>query len=68
MSGLSGRGRPRIDVLVGTGLVMAALISLALLGGINFGHTPRINQNLTAPRLTAPNPPAWMINGPYKPR
>ncbi|HEX3407109.1 MAG TPA: hypothetical protein VHS81_07715 [Caulobacteraceae bacterium] len=53
---------------MGTGLVMAALISLALLGGINFGHTPRINQNLTAPRLSAPNPPDWMTSGPSKPR
>ena len=68
MSGLSGGGRSRIDVLVGTGLVMAALISLALLGGTHFGHTPRINQNLTAPRLSAPNPPEWMTSGPSKPR
>lgn len=68
MSGLSSGGRSRIDVLVGTGLVMAALISVALLGGINFGHTPRINQNLTAPRLAAPNPPEWMTDGPSKPR
>ncbi len=68
MSGLSGGGRSRIDVLVGTGLVMAALISLALLGGTNFGRTPRINQNLTAPRLAAPSPPEWMTTGPSKPR
>jgi hypothetical protein len=68
MGGLSGGGRSRIDVLVGTGLVMAALISLALLGGTRFGHTPRMNQNLTAPRLSAPNPPEWMAAGPSKPR
>ena len=68
MSGLSDGGRSRIDVLVGTGLVMAALISLALLGGVNFGHTHRINQNLTAPRLAAPNPPEWMTNGPRQQR
>ena len=60
MSGLSGGGRSRIDVLVGTGLVMAALISVALVAGQNFGHTQRINQNLTAPRLTAPRTPEWM--------
>jgi hypothetical protein len=47
---------------------MAALISLALLGGTRFGHTPRMNQNLTAPRLSAPNPPEWMAAGPSKPR
>jgi hypothetical protein len=46
---------------------MAALISLALVAGQHFGHTPRINQNLTAPRLTAPNPPEWMAAGPSKP-
>ena len=68
MGGLPDRGRSRIDVLVGTGLVMAALICLALLGGVNFGHTPRINQNLSAPRLAAPNPPEWMTSGPSKPR
>jgi hypothetical protein len=68
MSGLPGGGRSRIDVLLGTGLVMAALISLALAAGTNFGRTPRINQNLTAPRLTAPAPPEWMSTGPHEPR
>ena len=67
MSGLSGGGRSRIDVLIGTGLVMAALISVALLGGVNFGRTHRINQDLTAPRVTAPNPPEWMESGPHRP-
>ena len=68
MSGLSGGGRSRIDVLIGTGLVMAALISVALVAGTHFGHTPRINQNLTAPRLTSLNPPEWMRTGPRQPR
>jgi hypothetical protein len=68
MSGLSGGGRSRIDVLVGTGLVMAALISLALVAGTRFGRTPRINQNLTAPHLTSLNPPEWMSTGPHQPR
>jgi hypothetical protein len=68
MSGLSGGGGSRIDVLIGTGLVMAALISVVLVAGTNFGHTPRINQNLTAPHLTSLNPPEWMRNGPRPPR
>jgi hypothetical protein len=67
MSGLSGGGRSRIDILVGTGLVMAALISVALVAGSNFGHTPRINQNLTAPHLTTPPTPEWMSSGFSKP-
>jgi len=68
MSGLSGGGGSRIDVLIGTGLVMAALISVVLVAGANFGHTPRMNQNLTAPRLTAPSTPEWMRSGPRLPR
>jgi hypothetical protein len=68
MGGLSGGGRSRIDVLVGTGLVMAALISLALVAGTNFGRTPRINQNLTPPRFSSINPPEWMTSGPRQPR
>ena len=68
MGGLSGGGRSRIDVLVGTGLVMAALIGLALMAGTHFGHTQRMNQNLTAPRLTSLNPPEWMTDGPRAPR
>ena len=68
MSGLSGGGRSRIDVLVGTGLVVAALISVALLGGVNFGRSHLMNQNLTAPQLSAPSPPEWMSKGPRAPR
>jgi hypothetical protein len=68
MSGLSGGGGARIDGLIGTGLVMAALISVVLVAGTNFGHTPRMNQNLTAPRLTSVNEPEWMRNGPRLPR
>jgi hypothetical protein len=68
MSGLSGGGGSRIDVLIGTGLVMAALISVVLVAGTNFGHTPRINQNLTAPQLTSVNEPEWMRSGPRLPR
>jgi hypothetical protein len=68
MSGLSGGGGSRIDVLIGTGLVMAALISVVLVAGTHFGHTPRINQNLTAPRLTSVNEPEWMRSGPHLPR
>ena len=66
--GLPGEGRSRIDVLVGTALVMAALIALVLAAGTNFGRTPRINQNLTAPRLSAISPPEWMTDGPHRPR
>ena len=68
MSGLSGGGGSRIDVLIGTGLVMAALISVVLVAGTNFGHTPRINQNLTAPRLSSVRQPEWMRSGPQLPR
>lgn len=68
MSGLSGGGRSRIDVLVGTGLVMVALISVALLGGVNFGRSHLMNQNLTAPRVAAPSAPEWMETGPHRPR
>ena len=68
MGGLSGEGRSRIDVLIGTCLVMAALISVALVAGTNFGRTPRINQDLTAPHLTSLNPPEWMRSGPRAPR
>ncbi|HEY1427454.1 MAG TPA: hypothetical protein VGF50_12340 [Caulobacteraceae bacterium] len=68
MSGLPGGGRSRIDVLIGTGLVLAALISVALLGGIDFGRSHLMNQNLSAPRLAAPNPPEWMETGPHRPR
>lgn len=68
MSGLSGGGGSRIDVLIGTGLVMAALISVVLVAGTNFGRTPRINQNLTAPHLTSLSPPEWMRTGPRAPR
>jgi hypothetical protein len=63
MSGLSGQGRSRIDVVVGTSLVMAALIGLALAAGTDFGRTPRINQNLAPPRVSAVNPPEWMTAG-----
>jgi hypothetical protein len=63
MGGLPDGGRSRIDVLVGTGLVMAALIGLVLAAG-NFGHTTRINQNLAAPRVSSINPPEWMTAGP----
>ncbi len=68
MGGLSGGGRSRIDVLIGTGLVMAALIGLALLAGKHFGHTQRMNQDLTAPRISSLNPPEWMSSGPHAPR
>lgn len=69
MGGLSGAGRARIDVLVGTSLVMAALIGLALAAGTNFGRTPRINQNLAAPHYSSINPPAWMEgSGAHTPR
>jgi len=68
MGGLPGEGPTRIDVLVGTGLVMAALIGLALAAGTNFGRTPRINQNLTPPRMSSLNPPEWMTDGPRPPR
>ena len=67
MGGLPGEGRSRVDVLVGTALVLAALIGLVLAAG-NFGRTPRINQNLTAPRVSSINPPEWMTEGPRRPR
>lgn len=68
MGGLPGEGPSRIDVLVGTALVMAALIGLVMAAGTNFGRTPRINQNLTAPRVSSINPPEWMTEGPRRPR
>jgi hypothetical protein len=70
MGSLPGGGGSRIDVLVGTGLVMAALIGLAVAAGTNFGRTPRINQNLTAPQLTQVHPPEWMSDagGAHTPR
>jgi len=47
---------------------MAALISVVLVAETHFGHTPRINQDLTAPRLTSINEPEWMRSGPHLPR
>ncbi len=55
-------------MLIGTGLVMAALIGLALLAGTHFGHTQRMNQDLTAPHISALNPPEWMSSAPHAPR
>ncbi|HEY1751045.1 MAG TPA: hypothetical protein VGG29_07265 [Caulobacteraceae bacterium] len=59
MAGLRGEGRSRLDVLVGTLIVMMAMIGLVVMAG-SFGHTRTINLDLRAPHLASPNPPAWM--------
>jgi hypothetical protein len=56
----TGGGRPRLDVLVGTGIVMAVLMGLVALGQDHMGHTRTMNYQLTAPRLASPRAPAWM--------
>ena len=58
----AGGGRPRLDVLVGTGIVMAVLMGVVALGQGHMGHTRTMNDNLTAPRLSSPNVPSWMKN------
>jgi hypothetical protein len=60
MAGLSGKGRSRVDVLIGTGCVMLAMITLVILAGSHFGRTRTINFDLQAPHLTAPKAPEWM--------
>ena len=60
MGGLSGGGRPRLDVLVGTLLVMVAMIVLVILAGPHFGHTRTINFDLKPPQLSAANSRSWM--------
>lgn len=56
----AGGGRLRLGVLVGTGIVMLALLGLVALGQGHMGDTRRINDHLTAPRLSSPRAPAWM--------
>jgi hypothetical protein len=56
----AGGGRRRLDVLVGTGIVMAVLLGLVALGQGHMGHTRTMNYNLTAPRLSSPRAPDWM--------
>jgi hypothetical protein len=56
----SGGGRPRLDVLVGTGIVMVVLMGLVALGQGHMGRTRTMNYDLTAPRLSSPHAPAWM--------
>ncbi len=60
MAGRAGSGQSRLDVLVGTSLVMAVLMALVALGQGHMGHTRTINFDLQAPRLASPKPPAWM--------
>jgi hypothetical protein len=56
----TGTRRTRLDVLVGTGIVMVVLLGLVALGQNHMGHTRTINYNLDAPRQAAPRAPAWM--------
>ena len=60
MGGLSGGGRPRLDVLVGTLLVMMAMIGLVILAGSHFGHTRTINLDLKPPHMSADASRSWM--------
>ena len=60
MAGHAGGGRSRLDVLVGTAVVMAVLMVVVAFGQGHMGHTRTINFDLQAPRLSTPRPPAWM--------
>ena len=59
MAGHAGRGRSRLDVLVGTSLVMAVLIAVVALSQGHMGHTRTINFNLQPPHLSSPQAPSW---------
>jgi hypothetical protein len=59
MAGHAGGRRSRLDVLIGTSVVMAVLMLLVAFGQGHMGHTHTINFNLQAPHLTAPQAPSW---------
>ena len=56
---IQGSGRhSRVDVLIGTGIVMAVLMGLVALGQGHMGHTRTINYELnTSPRLSTAQAP-----------
>jgi hypothetical protein len=60
MAGHAGGGRSRLDVLVGTAVVMAVLMVVVAFGQGHMGHTRTINFDLQAPHLSTPQAPAWM--------
>jgi hypothetical protein len=60
MAALPGGTRSRIDVLVGTGMVLVALMALAMAIGNHFGRTRTMNFDLKAPQVSSVKPPEWM--------
>jgi len=51
-------GTTGIGVLVGAMLVVVAMTGLIMMAG-SFGHTHRLNADLTAPRLASPAEPGF---------
>jgi hypothetical protein len=54
----SGDGETGIGVLVGALLVVVAMTVLIMNAG-SFGHTHRLNADLTAPQLSSPAEPGF---------